>query len=115
MDCRVRPERQDRGAVFQSRPMPYRAPLPVRSRRCASHTVGAYCKFALLERSFPIKELAMMGRRKILDRRRRSNTKLGTFAVVACLVSSPDALAQQTKGMSPLGTNAPRVQRAPAP
>src|SRR5207249_415018 len=37
------------------------------------------------------------------------------LAIFVCLVSSPDALAQQINPAPPLGTNAPWAPRAPAP
>jgi hypothetical protein len=45
----------------------------------------------------------------------RSIAKLGALAIFACLISSPDALAQQINPAPPLGTNAPWTPRAPAP
>jgi hypothetical protein len=56
-----------------------------------------------------------MEQREIFVRRMRSITSLGTFAILVGLVGSPHALAQQAKGMPPLGTNVPRELRAPAP
>ena len=45
----------------------------------------------------------------------RSIAKLGALAIFACLISSPDVLAQQINPAPPLGTNAPWAPRAPAP
>jgi hypothetical protein len=45
----------------------------------------------------------------------RSIAKLKALAIFACLVSSPDALAQQIDPAPPLGMNAPWAPRAPAP
>jgi hypothetical protein len=62
----------------------------------------------------PIKESIMTELSKILMLRMTSIAKLRTLAMFACLVGSPDALAQQVMDTPLVGTNAPQVQRAPA-
>jgi hypothetical protein len=57
----------------------------------------------------------MMELSKIFALGVRLSAKLGSLAFFACLISSLDALAQPINRAPPLGTNAPLVQRAPAP
>jgi hypothetical protein len=56
----------------------------------------------------------MMEQSKIFVLHVRSIANLGTLAIFACLLSLPDALAQQVNRAPPLGTNAPPRALAPA-